>query len=459
MAVEAAGLIERLLRGEDIRQMPIRVIPFVPMVNWKALDRWGLHEDRLPPGTIIMYKEPSVWSRYKWHILTAISLCVLQTGLIVALVVHRANRRQAEKKMMESKRLLQSTIDALSARVALLDEGGTIVAVNRPWKSFAEAHRYGGNSNGAGYNYLEASESDCQNEETRLVSDGIRRLISGEVEDFRRVYPSALAEGTFWFQVRVSRFEMYGVQRLVVTHEDVTEIKQAHDAQQQLASLLMRAQDEERRRIARDLHDVTVQNVVAIRADLTGIEKRAQDLEPVAAEMLQESASLCDQVIKELRTLSYLLHPPFLDEAGLVRALQWFVRGFIQRSGIQVELLVMEEIGRLPTEVETALFRVVQESLTNIHRHSGSGRAVIWVNREQDTVILKISDEGHGFSLPSAADNQERALSPGVGILGMRQRLKQLGGQLEIETSSQGTTVNIRVSISEDHDLAYLGSR
>jgi signal transduction histidine kinase len=124
-----------------------------------------------------------------------------------------------------------------------------------------------------------------------------------------------------------------------------------------------------------------------------------------------------------------------------------------------VELLVMEEIGRLPTEVETALFRVVQESLTNIHRHSGSGRAVIWVNREQDTVILKISDEGHGFSLPSAADNQERALSPGVGILGMRQRLKQLGGQLEIETSSQGTTVNIRVSISEDHNLAYPGSR
>jgi two-component system NarL family sensor kinase len=175
--------------------------------------------------------------------------------------------------------------------------------------------------------------------------------------------------------------------------------------------------------------------------------------------MLQESVSLCDQVIKELRTLSYLLHPPFLDEAGLVPALRWFVRGFIQRSGIQVELLVMEEIGRLPTEVETALFRVVQESLTNIHRHSGSERAVIWVTREQDTVVLKVSDEGHGIPLSSTPDNRERAPSPGVGILGMRQRLRQLGGQLDIESSSQGTSVNVRVSISEDRNVTYLNSR
>ena len=245
--------------------------------------------------------------------------------------------------------------------------------------------------------------------------------------------------------------------RLVVTHEDVTEIKQAHEAQQKLTGLLMQAQDEERRRIARDLHDVTVQNMVAIKANLTFVENRPRDPAPVRAETLRESMSLCDQVIKELRTLSYLLHPPFLDEVGLGPAVQWYVRGFVQRSGIQVEVL-MEDIGRLPTEVETALFRMVQETLTNIHRHSGSKSAVIWLTKEEDTAVLRVSDSGHGFSLPVTPENKEWT-SPGVGILGMRQRLRQLGGELEIESSSQGTTVNARVPISKGEYASYLAGR
>jgi signal transduction histidine kinase len=252
---------------------------------------------------------------------------------------------------------------------------------------------------------------------------------------------------------------MQDTRRFVVTYEDVTEIKQAHDTQQQLTDLLLRAQDEERRRIARDLHDVTVQNMVAIKADLAGLTKRAQNLEPVAAEMLEESVTLSNQVIKELRTLSYLLHPPFLDELGLVPALRWFVRGFIQRSEVKVELMVMEEIGRLPAQVETALFRVVQECLTNIHRHSGSTSAVIWLTKERDSIVLRVRDEGHGFSLPNIPDDQTETLSPGVGILGMRQRLRQLGGRLEIESSPQGTCINASVSISEDQNDAYLVGR
>jgi signal transduction histidine kinase len=243
---------------------------------------------------------------------------------------------------------------------------------------------------------------------------------------------------------------------MVVVYEDVTEIKEAHDAQQKLTGLIMNAQDAERRRIARELHDSTVQDLVAIKAGLACVGKGTRYLDADLAETWQESISLCNQVIKELRTLSYLLHPPFLDEAGLVPALTWFVRGFIQRSGIPVELMVMDDIGRLPTDIETALFRVVQESLTNIHRHSGGGRAVIEVTREKDTVVLRIMDDGHGFSLPAAEDIVEGGLSPGVGIAGMRERLRQLGGQLDIESGPQGTMVNAAVCLSEDRDHAYL---
>jgi two-component system, NarL family, sensor kinase len=456
MAGEVAELASRLLSGEDIRSIPVQQSSLVPMVNWRALKRWGLDEKRLPPDTVIRYRDPSAWDLYKWRILGIVSLCLIECGLIVALLAQRSNRRRAETAVLEGKRLLQATIDALNARVALLDESGTIIAVNQPWKAFTQANRHEKTVRDIGFNYLEACVAHPLCPETQMVSKGIQQLKSDELDEFRCIYPSRQSNATFWFQIRITRFEMYGAARMVVTYEDVTEIKEAHDAQQKLSGLLMQAQDDERRRIARELHDSTVQNLVALKADVTGIEKEAKHLSPDATEMLQESVSLCNQAIRELRTLSYLLHPPFLDEAGLVPALTWFVRGFIQRSGIPVELMVVDEIGRLPTDVETALFRVVQESLTNIHRHSGGGRAVIWVTREKDNVALRIMDDGHGFSLPATEDNLESAVLPGVGIPGMRQRLRQLGGQLEIESGPHGTTVNAKICLSEDRHHAYL---
>jgi signal transduction histidine kinase len=230
------------------------------------------------------------------------------------------------------------------------------------------------------------------------------------------------------------------------------ENRQILNTQQQLTGLLLRAQDEERRRIAHNLHDVTVQNLASIKADLT----RAQRIDNVRAILtVKESLSLCDQVIKELRTLSYLLHPPLLDEAGLIPALQWFIRGFMQRSGIQVKIVVMQPIGRLESNVETALFRVAQESLTNVHRHSKSPTALIWVIKQRDEVLLRITDKGQGISEPGLATSQESVISSGIGILGMRQRLRQLGGRLEIQSSSRGTTVTARISLTGERHAAH----
>jgi signal transduction histidine kinase len=195
---------------------------------------------------------------------------------------------------------------------------------------------------------------------------------------------------------------------------------------------------------------VTVQNLASIKANLTRTREASLEPETEAQEPLEEAASLCDQVIKELRTLSYLLHPPLLDEIGLVAALQWYVRGFIQRCGIEVEVLIMQDIGRLSPDAEVALFRVVQESLTNIHHHSGSQTAIIWVTMEEGEVVLQIKDEGRGMVGESPHDGRVMVQSLGVGILGMRQRLEQLGGRLEIESDGQGTTVKAIVPISKE---------
>jgi signal transduction histidine kinase len=393
----------------------------------------------------------SIWDAYKRHILAGLALFTMQTMLIVGLLIHRASRRKAERELKENRQILQSTIDALDAHVALLDETGMIIAVNRPWTRFADAKGYVGSDRGLGKNYLKVCESSIQCEEARLVLSGIRRLMSGESDDFRCVYSCHPAQEA-WFQVRINRFYIEGVMRLVVAHENVTEIKQAQNAHQQLSGLLLRAQDEERRRIAHDLHDVTVQNVVSIKADLTRV-KQIDNRRAILT--MKESLSLCDQVIKELRNLSYLLHPPLLDEVGLIPALQWFIRGFMQHSGIQVKIVVTKPIGRLESSVETALFRVAQECLTNIHRHSGSPTALIWVIKQREEVVLRVTDKGQGISGPWFAGDGESMISTGVGIMGMRQRVKQLGGKLEIHSSSKGTTVTARISLTGESHAAH----
>ena len=150
--------------------------------------------------------------------------------------------------------------------------------------------------------------------------------------------------------------------------------------------------------------------------------------------------------------MSYLLHPPLLDEAGLESALRWYVEGFAQRSNIAVDVRASENLGRLPSEVEIALFRVVQESLTNVHRHSGSRVANVHIARDAEWVALEIRDEGR------TAPVGKKIFSPGVGILGMRERLRQLGGKLEIHSDEAGTLIRALVPLAEDDVNADLAS-
>jgi PAS domain S-box-containing protein len=211
-----------------------------------------------------------------------------------------------------------------------------------------------------------------------------------------------------------------------------------------LSGRLLRAQDEERRRIARDLHDSSGQILTAVQMNLVPLEEQARNFNGKMAEGIRQSVALVEQLSKELRTVSYLLHPPLLDEAGLPSALRWYVEGFSQRSKIDVELDVSSEIGRLPSDMEMTIFRVVQESLTNIHRHSGAEKANIKMVRDEAEVCLQIQDNGQGMPVPSNGRSAAGSLRAGVGIQGMRERAKQLGGQFEIESSPKGTAVTVK---------------
>jgi signal transduction histidine kinase len=223
-------------------------------------------------------------------------------------------------------------------------------------------------------------------------------------------------------------------------------LRESEQELQRLTVSLLNLQDTERRRLARELHDVTAQNVFATSLNLARLQRG--HLRPAEAEtLLADSRQLCEQALQEIRTLSYLLHPPTLDQTGLFGALRWYVEGFVRRSGINVDISSIHEVGRLPGDIETALFRVVQESLTNISRHSGSTTAAVSLTMEANEVILHVTDHGRGMSkLALADDNGHGAL--GVGIPGMRQRLRQFGGVLLVDSDERGTVVTARVPVA-----------
>ena len=229
--------------------------------------------------------------------------------------------------------------------------------------------------------------------------------------------------------------------------ERTAELDTANQTLRRLSARLLQLQDEERRRIARELHDSVGQMLAALSMNLAGVRADIDLLTKTTA-VLTDSEDLVREMSKEVRTISHLLHPPLLDEAGLASALRWYVDGFAQRSKIEVDLDCPNDFGRLPRIVETAAFRLVQECLTNIHRHSGSPTAKIRLRHSDHEVTVEVEDKGKGIP----ADKLEEMASvgiPGVGITGMRERVRQLGGTLDIGSSGSGTTVRARLPVSE----------
>jgi two-component system NarL family sensor kinase len=217
-------------------------------------------------------------------------------------------------------------------------------------------------------------------------------------------------------------------------------------AKQNLSQRLLKAQDDERRRVARDLHDSTGQTLAALRISVACLQTRLlEHLDPTA--VVADIAELADQALREIRTTSYLLHPPLLDEVGFTSAAGWFVAGFAKRSGIKATLEIGIEHERLPIAIETALFRVLQESLTNVHRHSGAAEVVIHFQQDAETATLEIRDSGRGMPKSLLGRIGKANAGDGVGLAGMRERLNDLNGNLEIKSDKSGTSLRATVPV------------
>lgn len=219
----------------------------------------------------------------------------------------------------------------------------------------------------------------------------------------------------------------------------LSERNQRNSSLRQLSSDLIRVQDEERRKIARELHDSAGQYLAAVNMNLSRLSKHVHG---PGADVLADTQKLVDQCLSETRTISHLLHPPLLNEAGLRSATEWYTEGFSQRSGIEVSLKIDEKLGRLPDESETALFRFLQEALVNVHRHSGSKKVDIEIGSDSGAVLVRVRDYGKGLTF-SELREINRGLSRGVGLTGLRERIQSLGGSFEVAIAQPGVLIEV----------------
>jgi two-component system NarL family sensor kinase len=304
----------------------------------------------------------------------------------------------------------------------------------------------------------------------KFIGAPLESFVSGDdLVELRRLLESA-ASGSARGEIRLRAIDgrartvrltlstnrQLGVEAICAVATELTELVETNEALRvtetslrQLSGRLLQLQDEERRRIARDLHDVTGQKIALLSMSLDRLGRLVGSSSDEVQETFEETRDVVRKVGEEIRTLSYLLHPPLLDESGLGSAVRWYAEGFQKRSGIHLTVNIAPALGRLSTEVETALFRVVQESLTNVHRYSGSPDAEIKIYTNGGELCLEIVDHGKGIEAGSVRASIDGIASLGVGIPGMRERLRQLGGQLEVDFARNGTRVVANVPLKQ----------
>ncbi len=387
------------------------------------------------PGKLLRYAEPDLRQL----------LTLVAAGFAVVGLIHALRRRQYRtirgltrqvrqaRARVEVERTFQALADEAPVLLWMSDANGRRFYFNRGWLSFTgstlreqtgdrwRAFIHPDDLTGAVDRYALAIRS-CENYESEFRL----RTASGEyryVQD--RAAPRMSEDG-----------RMLGYLGCTM---DRTERKEVETALHRLSARLLELQDDERRRIARELHDTTAQNLAAISMYLFTLKDASARLEPRLQENIRQGIELAEQCSQEIRTVSYLLHPPLLDELGLTSALRSYTTGFGQRTGIDIDLKI-DEVGRLPGEIETTVFRIVQEALTNVHRHSGAHHAEVRVIRDPKEVKVIVADDGRGIPAARLRLLGEGA-SLGVGVAGMRERARQFGGQLRIASSERGTTV------------------
>ena len=353
-------------------------------------------------------------------------------------------RKRAEREVARARHLLQSSLDALSTEIAILDAAGTIVAANRAWAG-ETGPRPAFSGAAVGSDYLAFCASARNGEEAEAVCRGLRAVLAGERTTARFAYSVEAAEGRRWFQLSAARFDWDGDAPLIVANEDLTDVKQAREAMSELSGQISTLREEERQRIAQELHDSTAQHLVAATLNLMTLKAKSVAY-PGVHKLLESVETSLEEATRELRVFTYLLHPLALENDGLERTLRTYLDGFARRTGLDVHMNIAGKVDELGFDLQCSLLRIIQEALANVHRHACASHVSTSLRMTATTLQLVVVDDGRGMCGPTGPSETIAARS-GVGIPGMRSRLREFGGSLEIRSGPGGTTLSALVPL------------
>jgi len=394
-----------------------------------------------------------------------IAWIAVATSFVVSaarLVLTSENQRRSEQALRVSEQQFRNLIEELHVGVVLLNTEAEIQFANRAaLQMFGLSQEEVAGKKSSELNLIAMNE---QGMEIPFAMRPVPRAISSReaVRSLVMGWKEPGSDRILWVSADVAPIfrENGELDHVIASFSNITERRRAEDKLHQLSAHLLQLQDEERRRLGRELHDSLAQSVMAVNLDLAQVARSEGALGEAAKRALSDARGTLRQMSREIRTLSYMLHPPVLDAMGLASAVKEYAEGFSARSGIELELELQPDFGRLPQETETALFRIVQESLANIQKHSGSRSAKVRLRADSGEVELEVCDHGRGLGKGTLENKGGAEARLGVGIMGMRERMAQLGGKLDVESTAFGTIVRAKVQVVLEaaHATSHLGS-
>ncbi len=426
----AAEMAARVLNGEKPQDIPVVTSNHVYMFDWRALKRWGMSEKNLPPGSIVLHRQPSFWELYKQYVFAAIFLILVQSAAILGLLWQRSRRRKTEAELIRSEEKFSKSFRQSPLAISMAStKDDCFIDVNETFEQQTGWRRD---------EVIGRSPSDIN-----LWVDSHQRS---------RFIEQLLAEGNVRdLEVRIRRkdgqirttlgsaelIEVNGKPCALSVIADVTERKQAEEALASLSGRLIEAQDEERKRIAREIHDDYNQRLAMLAIDLEQLAENVADSSGETSRKVHELFDRIGELGADLHSLSHRLHSSTLESLGLLVGLEAFCKEFAEQQGVQVDF-VHENVPRgVPAQAALCMFRITQEALRNMKRHSGANRAEVRLEQLDGSLHLSVSDRGRGFT------SNKPPAKRGIGIHSMEERLRLLGGKLEIQSRPmEGTRID-----------------
>jgi PAS domain S-box-containing protein len=431
LSLNTAKVAARILAGEppgDIKTAPQPLGQ--PIFDARELSRWNIPESRLPAGSVVKFHEPTMWERYRWRIVAVTSLCLIEAALIVVLFVNFIRLRRTERLLVEKQNRLRAILDTAAEGIITLNDRGNIESVNP-----AASRIFG----------YPAAELTGQNLKVLIPSGFPEAPGDGRLND-GQAHPSIITDGgrevagrrkdgsVFPLELAVSEMLLDGQRKFTGCVRDVTERRQAEQATREFGGRLLHAQEAERARLARELHDDITQRLACLAIDAGRVEAKGEG--NGRGETLRELRDGLVRLSEDVHTLSYQLHPSLLEDLGLPDALRAECERFTRQESIPVEMKLEPAPADTPFDVGLCLFRITQEALRNVARHARARSASISLRACDDGLQLAVTDNGMGFDVNGPPER------PSLGLESMRERVRLLNGELEIESApGQGTTI------------------